>query len=204
MGHMVAFIPLTAAPTALATSRYRGLMSCDTPDKVSLTIMLPPPTRITIASPGLVFALSIASSRVLLISKSPKALTSGSIFSVCAFVSTRSVACLDFQHQLPFTGASYRKSYRKSGTAKVYSLLFQMVANGLRTNRETLPNSLVDADTRASAEGETLYIWNTEIRPDAGDFHKCPRLPWEPTGEEGTNVCGGSARSVVLAMLKAP
>lgn len=191
---------LTAAPMALATSRYLGLMSCPTPDKhMSLTMMLPPPTRITIASPCLVLVLSIACSRVLLISKSPPDFVPGSTFPVSTFSNTRSVAYLDFQHQLPGFGRSIKKAYRQSGTAEVDSILLQAVANRVRTNNDSLP---IISDTRASTEGETVYIWNSEIRPDTGNLHKRSRLSWEPAGEEGTNVCGGSVGPMLLAILK--
>lgn len=82
---------LTAAPMALATSRYFGLMSSPTPDKVSLTMMLSPPTSITIASPCRVLALSIEFCKFLLILKSPWAFVPGWTLSVSSFFRTRSV-----------------------------------------------------------------------------------------------------------------
>jgi hypothetical protein len=59
-------------------------------------IMLPPPTRMTCASPCFVLTWSIASSRAREISRSPEVLMEGETSSsVNAFDSTRSVAYRD-------------------------------------------------------------------------------------------------------------
>jgi hypothetical protein len=83
----------TAAPTAFATSRYLGLMISPTPAIFSAIMMLPPPTRITFASPCLVLTRSIAVSTAREISRSPDFLTSGDTeLSMPGLLKTRSVA----------------------------------------------------------------------------------------------------------------
>lgn len=84
---------LTAAPTAFATSKYFGLRISLTPAMRSAMMILPPPTRMSFASPCLVLTKSMASSTARAISSNPEILISCvTAFSVCSFIRTRSVA----------------------------------------------------------------------------------------------------------------